>query len=121
MQYLFSSRQTNCATSKSVSEGRNSFPRFPFPSLTLRAGRGIRNAALFEKLFPSSRLLRLLWQDAHWFFFQSAGRAFMDWSGLGTWWSAAAGFGLGWIAGFINSMAGGATLLTFPALIWLGF
>lgn len=44
----------------------------------------------------------------------------MSWNDLGTFGTATVGFGLGWIAGFINSMAGGATLLTFPALIYLG-
>src|SRR3954468_2485094 len=33
---------------------------------------------------------------------------------------AVAAFGSAFVAGVINSMAGGGTLLTFPTLIWLG-
>src|ERR1700684_1909253 len=35
-------------------------------------------------------------------------------------WQALVAFGSAFIAGAINSVAGGATLLTFPTLIWLG-
>jgi len=36
------------------------------------------------------------------------------------WWQAVAAFGSAFVAGAINSVAGGGTLLTFPTLIWLG-
>src|SRR5271166_5856716 len=35
-------------------------------------------------------------------------------------WQALVAFGSAFIAGAINSVAGGGTLLTFPTLIWLG-
>lgn len=35
-------------------------------------------------------------------------------------WHAAAAFGAAFLAGVINSVAGGGTLITFPTLIWLG-
>jgi uncharacterized membrane protein YfcA len=35
-------------------------------------------------------------------------------------WQAAVAFGAAFVAGAINSVAGGGTLLTFPTLIWLG-
>ncbi len=35
-------------------------------------------------------------------------------------WHALAAFGAAFVAGAINSVAGGGTLLTFPTLIWLG-
>jgi uncharacterized protein len=37
-----------------------------------------------------------------------------------TLWSAAAAFGAAFLAGAINSVAGGGTLVSFPTLIWLG-
>ncbi len=36
------------------------------------------------------------------------------------WIHAAAAFGVAFVAGVINSVAGGGTVLTFPTLIWLG-
>jgi uncharacterized membrane protein YfcA len=36
------------------------------------------------------------------------------------WWQAVVAFGSAFVAGAINSVAGGGTLLTFPTLIWLG-
>src|SRR5580700_415179 len=35
-------------------------------------------------------------------------------------WQASVAFGSAFVAGAINSLAGGGTLLTFPTLIWLG-
>src|SRR6204780_1353432 len=35
-------------------------------------------------------------------------------------WQAVVAFGAAFVAGAINSVAGGGTLLTFPTLIWLG-
>src|SRR6201997_710657 len=35
-------------------------------------------------------------------------------------WQALTAFGAAFVAGAINSVAGGGTLLTFPTLIWLG-
>jgi uncharacterized protein len=35
-------------------------------------------------------------------------------------WHAAVAFAAAFLAGAINSIAGGGTLVSFPALIWLG-